>query len=250
MEKVQYIKEAGKIVASILKQLKSEIKPGISGKYLDQRAANLMTEKEVYSSSLGYRGFPASICVSLNSELTHGIPDERIFQTGDIISIDVACYKKDEKGVTYHADAALTTVIGEVSQKIKNLLSVTKNSLLYVIQKIQPNITTTQDIGTMLEKYIRTRGYHPVKEYGGHGIGNSLHEEPFIPNYKTPNKGEIIREGMFICIEPLVQENDAKIELSSNKWTVISKNGNFNAHFEHMVFITEKGAKIITNYEQ
>lgn len=216
MEKVEYIKKSGEVVASILKELKREIKPGISGKHLDKIARELMAKKGVYSSSLGYRGFPAAICVSLNSELTHGIPDERIFQEGDIVSVDVACYQKDEKEVAYHADAALTTVIGEVSEKIKNLLNVTKNSLHYVIQNIRPNITTTQDIGAMLEKYIRARGYYPIKEYGGHGIGNSLHQEPFIPNYKTRDKGEIIREGMFICIEPLVQENDGEIEVSAN----------------------------------
>src|SRR3954447_26291430 len=134
MEKLKYIEKAGEAVASILKELKNKIKPGISGKYLDKVACDLMAEKSVYSSSLGYRGFPASICVSLNSELTHGIPDERIFQEGDIISIDVACYHKDEEGVAYHADAALTTVVGEVSEKVKNLLNITKNSLHYVIQ--------------------------------------------------------------------------------------------------------------------
>src|SRR3954465_9122255 len=162
MKKLEYIKKAGEAVSYILRTLKNEIKPGISGKDLDKMARDLMVEKGVYSSSLGYRGFPASICVSLNSELTHGIPDERIFQLGDIVSIDVACYHKDEKGVAYHADAALTTVIGEVSERVKNLLSVTKNSLHYAIQNIQPNVTTTQDIGAMLEKYIRARGYYPI----------------------------------------------------------------------------------------
>src|SRR5947209_5879860 len=134
MEKNEYIEKAGQSVASILRELKREIKPGVSGKHLDKVARDLMAEKGVHSSSLGYRGFPASICVSLNSELTHGIPDERIFQLGDIVSIDVACYHKDEEGVAYHADAALTTTVGEVNEKIKNLLSVTKNSLYYVIQ--------------------------------------------------------------------------------------------------------------------
>lgn len=251
MKKLEYMRKSGQAVASILKELKGSIKPGISGKELDKIAGDLMVERGVQSSSLGYRSFPNSICVSLNSEVTHGIPDERIFQVGDIVSIDVACYQKDEQGIAYHADAALTTVIGENGEeKIKNLLRVTKDSLHYVIQNIQPNITTTQDIGAMLEKYIRTRGYYPIKEYGGHGIGSSLHQEPFIPNYKTREKGEVIRTGMFICIEPLVQENDGEVELLPNNWTVISKNGGRNAHFEHTVYISEKGAKIITNYEE
>ena len=119
-----------------------------------------------------------------------------------------------------------------------------------MIQKIIPNRTTTQDIGAMLEKYIRVRGYYPIKEYGGQGIGEKLHQEPFIPNYKTLGKGEIIKEGMFICIEPLVQIGDAEVDISNNKWTVFSKNGHLNAHFEHTVYIDKKGAKIITNYEE
>lgn len=217
MEKLEHIKKVGAAVASILQQLKKEIKPGLSGQVLDQIARNLMVEKDVFSSSLGYHDFPAAICVSVNSELTHGIPSEQIFQSGDLVSVDVACYQKDDQGLTYHADAALTTIVGESeTERTRNLLRVAKNSLHYVIQNIRPNVTTAQDIGAMLEKYIRTRGYHPIKEYGGHGIGNSLHEEPFIPNYKTPNKGEVIRFGMFICIEPLVQENDGEILISPN----------------------------------
>ncbi|MEG7978609.1 MAG: type I methionyl aminopeptidase [Mollicutes bacterium UO1] len=212
MTKIEHIKKAGKVVGYILKKLKREIKSGISGKDLDNLARQLMKEQKVLSSSLDYKGFPASICVSINQELTHGIPDERSFQDGDLVSIDVACSYQG-----YHADAALTTMVGEGDEKKRNLLNVTKNSLYYVIKNIQPNITTTQTIGARLEKYIRTRGYYPIKEYGGHGIGENLHQEPFIPNYKITGKGEIIREGMFICIEPLVQIGDAEVDIASNK---------------------------------
>jgi methionyl aminopeptidase len=217
MEKYEYIKATGKIVAHILKKLKKEIKPGVCGRDLEKIAQELMKKNQVYSSSLNYNGFPAAICVSLNNELTHGIPDERPFQEGDLVSFDVACYQKDEKGNTYHADSAMTVIVGEGNEPKRNLLKVAKNSLYYVIQNIHPNSTTTQDIGRMLEKYIRTRGYYPIKEYGGHGIGEKLHQEPFIPNYKIPNKGEVIREGMFICIEPLVQMNDAEIKIADDK---------------------------------
>ncbi|CAH1758999.1 22842_t:CDS:1 [Entrophospora sp. SA101] len=216
MEKTEYIRATAKIVANILKQLKKEAKPGRCGKDLEQKARELMEKFNVYSSSLGYKEFPAAICVSLNSELTHGIPSEQLFQDGDLVSMDVCCYQKDKAGKTYHADAALTMIIGHGDEKKRNLLKVTKNSLYYAIQNIKPNITTTQDIGAMLEKYIRTRGYYPIKEYGGHGIGEKLHQEPFIPNYKTPNKGEIIRSGMFICIEPLVQIGDSEIKLAAD----------------------------------
>ncbi|CAG8675100.1 10984_t:CDS:2, partial [Cetraspora pellucida] len=239
VEKIECIKKAGQAVSNILKRLKKEIRPGISGQDLDKLAQKLMKEQGVQSSSLGYKGFSASICVAINHELTHGIPDERVFQEGDLVSIDVACHYQG-----YHADAALTTIVGTGDETKKNLLNTTKNSLYYVIQNIQPGLTTTQDIGAMIEKYIRTRGYYPIKEYGGHGIGEKLHQEPFIPNYKTPSKGEIIKEGMFICIEPLVQIGDAKVEVAANKWTVFSKNGHLNAHFEHTVYIGPTGEVI------
>jgi methionyl aminopeptidase len=244
VNRIECIKKAGRIVGNILKILKKEIKLGISGKYLDNLASQLMKEAGAKSSCLNYNGFPASICVALNEELTHGIPDERLFKDGDLVSIDVACSYEG-----YHADAALTTIAGEGDEMKKKLLAVTKNSLYYVIQNIKPGITTTQDIGGMIEKYTRIRGYYSIREYGGHGIGEKLHQEPFIPNYKTPNKGEIIEEGMFICVEPLVQINDAKISVADNKWTVFSKKGNLNAHFEHTLHITKDGVEIITNYE-
>jgi methionyl aminopeptidase len=212
VNKVEYIKKAGQVVGNILKSLKKEIRPGASGKYLDKLAQQLMEEQGTKSSSFNYNGFPASICVALNQELTHGIPDERIFKDGDLVSIDVACSYQG-----YHADAALTTIVGEGDEMKKKLLTVTKNSLHYVIQNIQPNITTTQDIGNMIERYVRNRGYYPVKEYGGHGIGEKLHQDPFIPNYKIANKGEVIKEGMFICVEPLVQIGDSQIDVSKNK---------------------------------
>jgi methionyl aminopeptidase len=215
MNKLECIEKAGQAVSNILKRLKREIKPGISGKDLDSLARQLMEKEGVQSSSLGYRVndrvFPSAICVSLNEGLTHGIPDERIFKEGDLVSVDVACNYQG-----YHADAALTTIAGEGNEVKRSLLNITKNSLYYVIQEIIPNKTTTQDIGAMLEKYVRNRGhkeYFLIKEYGGHGIGENFHQEPFIPNYKTPDKGEIIKEGMFICIEPLVQIGDDKIKV-------------------------------------
>lgn len=212
MTKVEHIRSAGKVVGYILKRLKQEIKPGISGQDLDKLARRLMEEQKVQSSSLDYKGFPASICVSINQELTHGIPDKRIFKDGDLVSVDVACNYQG-----YHADAALTVIVGKGDEVKRNLLNVTKNSLYYVIGNIQAGITTTQTIGAMLEKYIKNRGYYPIKEYGGHGIGENLHQEPFIPNYKTKDKGEVIQPGMFICIEPLVQIGDAEVEIAPNK---------------------------------
>jgi methionyl aminopeptidase len=219
MEKVTVIKKIGKIVANILKQLKNEAKAGMSGRDLEKIAQNLMSENNVQSSIFNYQGFPGYICVSLNNELTHGIPDDRPFRDGDLVSFDVACNYQG-----YHADAALTMIVDEGDAKKKDLLRVTKNSLYYTIQNIQPNITTTQDIGATLEKFIRARGYYPIKEYGGHTIGTSMHSDTyqgeerkiFIPNYKIKDKGEILRPGMFICIEPLVQIDNAEVAVATD----------------------------------
>ena len=221
MNKIECIKKAGQAVSNILKRLKKEIKPGVSGEDLDKLARQLMEKEKVQSSSLGYRigdrVFPGAICVSLNEELTHGVPDNRVFKEGDLVSIDVACHYQG-----YHADAALTAIAGEGNEAKKNLLNITKNSLYYVIQQIIPDKTTNQDVGAMLEKYIKNRcglySYYLIKEYGGHGIGEELHQEPFIPNTSSisPEKIRVIKNGMFICIEPLVQMEDAEITVATD----------------------------------
>jgi len=222
-QQYQKIKEVGAVVGFILKTLKNEIRPGICGKDLEKMAQQLMKEKRVKSSTLGYKGFPSYICISLNEELTHGIPDERIFRAGDLVSLDVACYKKDIRGAIHHADAALTTIVpGEKKQnyeKKQNLLNVTKGALQEAIAQIKPGVViTTQDIGAIIENYVHAQGYYVIKEYGGHGIGYLMHQEPFIPNYKIPKEISVeILPDTAICIEPLVQIGDAKIKLSTNR---------------------------------
>jgi len=209
-EKIFKIKFASKAVAHILKKLKEETRAGITGRDLEKFACKLMEENNVKSSVLGYENFPAYICISLNEELTHGVPDDRVFKEGDLVSFDVAC---NYQGC--HADAALTMIIGQGNEEKRKLLQVTENALIFAIKRIKPNITTTRSIGNNLEKYIRSHGFFPIKEYGGHGIGYSLHEKPFIPNYKhEKHLSKKIERGMFICIEPLVQFNDDKIKVS------------------------------------
>ncbi|CAJ0631110.1 2248_t:CDS:1, partial [Entrophospora sp. SA101] len=212
------MRKVGQVVAYILKTLKKEIKVGMTGQDLEKRAQQLMKEKKVKSSIKGYLGFSAAICVSLNNELTHGIPDNRSFNQGDLVSFDVACHSKDNKGIAYHADAAMTVLLnnGEDKEKQK-LIAVTKNALQKVIESIKPNITTTQDIGNVIEDYVQGQGYHVIKEYGGHGIGRFMHEKPFIPNYKiSSERSVVILENTAICVEPLVQIGNAEIKLSPN----------------------------------
>ena len=255
--KLKKMREVGKAVAYILKTLKKEIKVGMNGQELEKRALGLMKEKKVKSSIKGYRGFPAAICVSLNNEITHGIPDSRPFKTGDLVSFDVACHKKDKWGTSYHADAALTIIVGQEEdglldqEKKTKLLMVAQTALQRVIEKIQPGITTTQDIGNTIEEYVNSEKHHVIKEYGGHGIGHEMHETPFIPNYKISDKySVVIHENTAICVEPLVQIDNAEVELSAeNNWTVFSPQGKLNAHFEHTIWIGKEKAEVLTSDE-
>jgi len=215
------MRKVGQTVAEILKTLKKEIRIGMTGRDLEKRAEQLMKEKKVKSSIKGYLGFPAAICVSVNDELTHGIPDNRPFKHGDLVSFDISCHNKDKKGIAYHADAAMTVLLDDnennSDKEKKKLISVAKNALQKVVENIQPNITTTQDIGKLIEEYVQSQGYHVIKEYGGHGIGRFMHEKPFIPNYKIPlERSVIIRDNTAICVEPLVQIENAEIKLSPN----------------------------------
>jgi len=255
MEKLEKMRLVGKVVANILQTLKNEIKPGMTGKDLEKKALQLMKQKKVKSSIKGYLGFSAAICVSLNDELTHGIPDEREFKKGDLVSFDVACHMKNKKGISFHADAAMTVLIKGNNEKDKEkeeLLSVAESALNTAIKNIQPGLTTNQDIGGWIEKhvqdYVKPQRYYVIKEYGGHGIGWFMHEKPFIPNYQDLTKPSlVIQKNTAICIEPLVQIGNGKIKLSSeNNWTVLSVQGQLNAHFEHTIWVGEEKVEVLT----
>ena len=252
-EELRKMREVGQAVAYILKTLKGEIKAGMTGQDLAKRAEQLMKEKKVKSSIKGHLGFPGAICVSLNKEITHGVPDDRIFQAGDLVSLDVACHKKDKKGISHHADAALTVLLpsSEKNSQKEKLILVTKNALEKAIQALKPNQTTTSEIGKVIEDYVRGENYHVIREYGGHGIGNFMHQKPFIPNYPVPlADSSTIQENTAICIEPLVQTNHGEIQLASNNWTILAKGKELSAHFEHTVWIGKEKVEILTDYSE
>lgn len=245
---IKNLRFAAKVVSSIIEKIKKEIKPGLSGKDLEKIAILIMKEKKVKSSSLGYGGFPASICVSINDELTHGIPSNKAFIPGDLVSVDVACNYKG-----FHADSASTFLVedrdrsNELQHKNKELLlNVTKSALMISIDNIVPRKTKTSDLGAFIQSYVESKGLFVIKEYGGHGIGRMLHMDPFVPNCKTSLKGETLMPGMVICIEPLVQLGNGKIKTSSNGKTVVSSDGFLNAHFEHTVLIRDRDVEILT----
>lgn len=240
---IQIMREAGRIVARVHAVLSEAIRPGISTWELDQLAAETIGKYNAVSCFLGYRGFPAHICTSINEELVHGIPrKDRILKAGDIISIDV--------GVRYRGfigDSAWTYAVGEVSPEAQALLRVTEESLYQGIAQAHPGRRIV-DISRAVQRHVEAHGFHVVREYTGHGVGRQMHEAPQVLNYESQDPdGQIILEpGLVIAIEPMVQIGTWQTRTLKDNWTVVSKDHSLAAHFEHTVAITNNGPEILT----
>lgn len=231
---------AGRIVAETHKVLAKEIRPGISTKELDQIAEDFIRSKGASPSFLGYGGFPASVCTSINEELVHGIPGNRVLKEGDIISIDIGA---EYKG--YHGDSAWTYGVGKISNDAKKLLEVTEESLYKGLEKATPDHRLS-DISHAIQQYVESYGFSIVREYVGHGIGENLHEDPQIPNYGPPNRGPRLKPAMTLAIEPMVNAGKRYVKTLADNWTVVTEDHSLSAHFEHTIVITETGHEILT----
>ncbi len=237
---IKLMEKAGKIVGETHKYLKEYLKPGITTKELDSLAYDFIIKKGATPSFKGYEGFPASICTSINEEVVHGIPSNRKLKNGDIISIDIgACYKG------YHGDSAWTYPIGEISLENKALLEHTEQSL-YEGLKVIKDGAYVGDIGNAISKYIKKYKYGVVKELVGHGVGKEIHEEPDVPNYGKPKTGPLLKEGMVIAVEPMINLGTSKIYIKEDGWTIVTADNLPSAHFEHTVLVTKEGIKILT----
>lgn len=238
---ISIMREAGLILAETRLELERHLKPGISTLELDKIAENFIKSKGATPSFKGYEGFPGSICASVNEEVIHGIPSKRrVLKSGDIISIDLGVYYRG-----YHADSAWTYPIGDVDDKILELMEVTEESLYAGLEAAKPG-NRVSDISYAIQSFIEPHGYGIVEEFTGHGIGKSLHEAPYVPNYGAPGEGALLAEGMTICIEPMINLGTKEIRLQSDEWTVITKDRKPSAHFEHMIVITKDGYEILT----
>jgi len=238
-EEIATMRQCGKILAAILDKLRTEIKPGIKTYQLDIVMAEESRRRKVKPSFKGYQGFPANLCVSVNDEIVHGIPGERVLKDGDIVSLDA--------GVIYHgfhSDSAITVGVGEISQQARELIEVTENSLEAGIAQANCG-AHVRDISAAIQDYVESRGFSVVREYTGHGVGRDLHEDPQVPNFAFKN-GPLLRKGMVIAIEPMVNAGDWHTRLAPNQWTVLTINGILSAHFEHTVAITDGKADILT----
>lgn len=234
------MRRAGEIVALTHQKLQKHIKPGITTKDLDQIADDFIRSYDAIPSFKGYNGFTGSICASVNDQLVHGIPGNYTLVDGDIISIDIGA---DYKG--YHGDSAWTYPVGTIDAKTSKLLEVTKESLYKGLAEAKPG-ERLSNISHAIQTYVETHGFSIVREYVGHGVGRSLHEDPQIPHFGPPGKGPRLKEGMVLAIEPMVNAGSRHVRTMKDNWTVVTTDGKMCAHFEHTIAIVDTGYEILT----
>ncbi len=237
---IEQLKRSNTMVAEVFEKLKGIIEPGITTKELDQVAEDYILLKGARPAFKGYRGFPATLCISVNDEVVHGIPGQRRLKQGDIVSLDVGV-----NYLGYFGDAAITFPVGEVDPEAKRLLEVTEKALYIGIEKAKVG-NRLFDISYAIQSWVESHGFSVVRDFVGHGIGRELHEEPQIPNFGVPHQGPRLGKGMVFALEPMVNEGTYEVRVLSDGWTVVTADGKRSAHFEHTIAITEDGAEILS----
>lgn len=247
-EEIAKLKKGGKVLHDILHFLAGEVRDGVSTKYLETIARKKIDEAGATPAFLKYtpygapRPFPAALCVSVNDVVVHGIPNEKpiIIKDGDIVTIDTGiCFEG------LYTDSAITVPCGEVDEKAKLLLKATKEALNMAIKVVRDG-ATTGSIGAMIERVAKKYKLYPAEDLGGHGVGYSQHEDPFIPNFKMKGDGVVLKEGMVLAIEPMLNEGTSRVEFLNDGYTVVTADGSRSAHFEHTIAVTKNGAEILT----
>lgn len=237
---IELMREAGLMVSKTHKYLKKFIKPGITTKELDKLAEDYIRSMGGIPTCKGYEGFPCALCTSVNDEVVHGIPSKRKLRNGDIITIDMVIGYKG-----YQGDAAWTYAVGNISKEKEYLMQHTEKALYEGLKMVKPG-SRIGDISNAIEEYATKHNLGIVKELVGHGIGTDMHEEPDVPNYGKPGKGPRLKEGMVICIEPMLNLGTADIGILDDEWTIVTQDGAPSAHYEHTVLVTEDGYEILT----
>lgn len=239
-KEIEYMRHAGRLVGETLARLEEVIKPGITTGELDKVAENFITKHNAKPSFKGYNGFPASICTSINQEIVHGIPGNKVLQEGDIISIDCGAILNGFQG-----DAARTIPVGKISKTAEDLIKVTKESFFKGVEKAVVGNRLT-DISAAVQTYAESFNFSVVRDFVGHGIGRNMHEDPEVPNFGKPGHGPKLRHGMVLAIEPMVNVGDYDVIVESNGWTVLTSDGSLSAHYENTVAILDNGPEILT----
>ena len=235
-----YMRDAGRIVGQTLQEIKKAIAPGVTTKELDRIADQYIRRSGAVPAFKGYCGFPANICTSINEQVVHGIPGSRQLRDGDIISLDIGT-----KLNGYYGDAAITAPVGDIESELAELLSVTEQALSKgIAQAIEGN--RLSDISHAVQLHAESHGYGVVRDYVGHGIGQRMHEDPQIPNYGPPGRGPLLKSGMTLAIEPMINLGSPDVEVLADDWTVVTTDRKVSAHFEHTVAVTAGGPQILT----
>jgi methionyl aminopeptidase len=239
-DEVAIIREAGRIVAQVLEILKKEIRPGLVVKELDAIVRREFTAREVVPTFLDYHGYPATVCVSVNDQIVHGIPGDRVLQEGDIVSIDLGATHRGFVG-----DAAITVGVGRISPEAERLVKTTEEALWKGIAAARAGAPLGA-VSFAIQRHAEGAGFSVVREYVGHGVGREMHEEPQVPNYGPPDRGPILSKGMVLALEPMVNVGDWRTKRDSDNWTVSTLDGTLSAHFEHTIAITDGEAQVLT----
>ncbi len=236
---IDLMDQANRIVLSVLDEVGAKIAPGVTSRELDRVAERVIRTAGGVPAFLNYRGYPATLCISVDDVIVHGIPNDVPFEEGQIVGIDCGVLYKG-----YYGDAARTFAVGEVGEDAKRLLKVTEEALRLAVAQVRPGARLS-DIGFAVQQHAERHGYSVVREFSGHGIGTSLHEDPQVPNYGKPGKGPQLRPGLVLAIEPMVNAGKAGVRMDADGWTARTEDGSLSAHFEFSVAVTPSGARVL-----
>lgn len=243
-EDLKLMRKANLVVAETLQELKRHIKPGVTTEELDRIAENFIRSKNAVPAFKGYRGYPASLCISINEEVVHGIPGKRELKQGDIVSLDIGVLLEG-----YYGDAALTVGVGKISAEAQKLIKVTEEALYKGIEKVRVG-NRLLDVSAAIQKHVEAHGFSVVRDFVGHGIGRNLHEDPQIPNFCAPSSyNPRLKEGMVLALEPMVNQGTYRVQVLEDGWTAVTRDGKLSAHFEHTVAVTKNGPWILSRLD-
>jgi methionyl aminopeptidase len=239
---IALMRRGGHILAEVMDRLRDSVKPGVSTLEIDRDVEEFILAQGATPAFKGYRGFPATVCVSINEEVVHGIPSsQRRVKEGDIVGLDLGCIVDG-----YYADCAFTLAVGEVPSRVRALLDVTRESLERGIAECRPG-RRLSDVSHAIQSHVEGHGFAVVRAFVGHGIGRALHEEPQVPNFGDPGRGPQLRPGMVLAIEPMVTMGSWEVRILDDGWTAVTKDGSLAAHFEHTIAVTESGPDVLTS---
>jgi len=239
-QEIEAMRRSNRIVAEILEEIKSVAKPGVTTGELNERAEELLAQRKARSAFKGYNGYPAVLCTSVNEEVVHGIPSDRVLREGDILSLDFGAIYED-----YYGDAAITLAIGRTSAEAERLMRVTEEALYLAIDRARPE-NRLQDISAAIQGHVESHGFSVVRDFVGHGIGQHLHEKPQVPNFGEAGRGVRLKPGMTLAIEPMINAGGHEVMVLQDGWTAVTKDRSLSAHFEHSVAVTENGPYILS----